>query len=60
MYARGSTHYVCEGESGVRGRIRLLRYIITMGSVTIPLIYMGNLFVINKIFTCGNICTNDD
>ena len=35
---------VRECESGVRVRIRL-------GSVTIRLIYMGNLFVINKIFT---------
>ncbi len=41
-------------------RIELLRYLITMGSVTISLIYMGNLFVINKIFTCGNICANDE
>ena len=44
----------------MRVRIRLLRYMIIMGSVTIRLIYMGNLFVINKIFTCGNICANDE
>ncbi len=34
--------------------------VIAMGSVSISLIKMGNLFLINKIFTCGNICTNDE
>ena len=33
---------------------------ITMGSVTMRFIYICNLFVINKIFTCGNICANDE
>ncbi len=41
-------------------RTKLLRYLITMGSVTIRLTYMGNLFVLNEIFTCGNICANDE
>ncbi len=35
-----------------------MRVRIRLGSVTIRLIYMGNIFVINKIFTCGNTCTN--